>query len=581
MFGCDARVSDNCLPDHTTLPSVSRRTLLKSSAALAGVGITVVAAGTAAAAAPGAPAVGFAHGVASGDPLPDRVIIWTRVTPSADAQPGSGVGEAVALDWQVATDPGFASVVRSGTVTADAGSDHTAKVDVTGLKPSTAYHYRFTARGGAVGGRVSPVGRTRTAPADDADLERLRFGVVSCSNWEAGYFGAYRHLAQREDLDAILHLGDYIYEYGRGEYGGRDGAVRPHEPAHEIVSLADYRIRHAQYKTDPDLMNLHARLPFIATWDDHESADNSFDGGAENHNPATEGDWATRKASSARAYLEWMPVRVTGSGTEVTLYRRFRFGNLAEISMLDLRTYRDEPASSGAGWRKVDSPDRTITGRAQMDWLTKGIVSSPTQWKVVGNPVMIAPCLFPPLDTKTTAALTDMVGLPDAGVPYNTDQWDGYSADRRRLFDSITTAGVDNTVFLTGDIHTSWACDLPIDAANYPGGATVGTEFVVPSVTSPNIDETLGVPPRTVSVAAEEGFKAVNRHVRYVELDSHGYGVFEIATAGSQMDWFYVSDPIDPNATVRHAVSYRVAHGAQRTLPVGAPLDPASYRPGA
>ncbi|WP_245816219.1 alkaline phosphatase D family protein [Rhodococcus maanshanensis] len=571
-------MSDNWLPDRTTLPSLSRRTLLKSSAALAGAGLTVAAAGTAAAAA--APAVGFAHGVASGDPLPDRVIIWTRVTPSADALPGSGVGETISLKWQMARDPAFAAVVRSGTVTVDADTDHTAKVDVTGLEPATAYHYRFTAHSGAVAGQVSPVGRTLTAPANDADIQRLRFGVVSCSNWEAGYFSAYRHLAQREDLDAILHLGDYIYEYGRGEYGARNGSVRPHEPAHEIVSLADYRIRHAQYKTDPDLMALHARIPFIATWDDHESADNAYKSGAENHNPATEGDWATRKANSTRAYFEWMPVRPTGGGTEVTTYRRFRFGNLAEISMLDLRTYRDEQTTATAG-REVDSPDRTITGRAQMDWLTKGIVSSPTRWKVVGNPVMIAPTLIPPLDPRTTKALTDLIGLPQSGIPYGTDSWDGYAADRRRLYDAIATAGVDNTVFLTGDVHTSWACDLPVDAANYPGGATIGTELVVPSVTSPNMDDSLGVPPRTASLAAEEAYKAVNRHIRYLDFDSHGYGVFEIATAGSQMDWYYISDPIDPRATVRHGASFRVADGAQRTLPVGTPLDPAAHRPGA
>jgi alkaline phosphatase D len=468
----------------------------------------------------------------------------------------------------MATDPGFAAVVRSGTVTATAESDHTVKVDVTGLQPATTYHYRFTA---TTLGQVSPTGRTRTAPATDAELDRLRFGVVSCSNWEAGYFGAYRHLALRDDLDAVVHLGDYIYEYGRGEYGGRNGSVRAHEPAHEIVSLADYRIRHAQYKTDPDLAALHARVPFIATWDDHESADNAYRSGAENHTPATEGDWATRKANSARAYLEWMPVRVSGSGTDVALYRRFRFGTLAEVSMLDLRTYRDEQAAPGAGWRQVDNPDRTITGRAQMDWLTSGIVSSPARWKVVGNPVMIAPCVFPPLEPRATAALTATVGLPQAGIPYNTDQWDGYTADRRRLFDAIAAHGVDNTVFITGDIHSSWACDLPVDAANYPAGPTVGTEFVVPSVTSPNMDEQLRVPPRTATVPIEEAFKAVNRHVRYVELDSHGYGVFELAPAGAQMDWYFISDPTDPHATVHHAASYRVADRAQR-LGQAAPL---------
>ncbi|MCL2535878.1 MAG: alkaline phosphatase D family protein [Nocardiaceae bacterium] len=553
---------------------VSRRGVLRGSMVLAaGAGLAAVTAGRAAA---GTPVSGFVHGVASGDPLPDRVIIWTRITPSADVLPGSGVGPTVSVTWQVASDPDFANVVRSGTEQAGPDSDHTVKVDVTGLRPSTGYHYRFAALG-----QTSPVGRTHTAPTTDADLGRLRFGVVSCSNWEAGYFASYRFLAERDDLDAVLHLGDYIYEYGRGEYGAKNGSVRPHDPAHEIISLADYRIRHAQYKTDPDLMALHAKVPFITTWDDHESADNSYDGGAENHDPATEGDWGARKAASARAYFEWMPVRVNGTGPDTPIYRRFRFGNLAELSMLDLRTYRSEQASSGAGWRKVDSPDRTITGRAQMDWLTSGIVTSPTQWKIVGNPVMIAPCAFPPLEDRTMAAITDMIGVPDAGIPYNTDQWDGYSADRRRLFDAITSNKVRNTVFLTGDIHTSWACDLPVDAADYPGAGTVGTEFVVPSVTSANIDDSLKVPPRTVSVAAEEAFKTFNHHVRYVELDSHGYGVFEVNKQGAQMDWFFVSDPADPRGTVRYATSYRVADGAQQMQPVAGPLDPAGHRPGA
>ncbi|MFC4602712.1 alkaline phosphatase D family protein [Rhodococcus kronopolitis] len=570
----ESRVPQRSPRPDTERPGLSRRGLLRGSAIAAGVGLAASVTGRAAA----APAVAFGHGVASGDPLPDRVVIWTRVTPSAAATPGSGVGEQVPVRWEVATDPAFATVVRSGTVTATAESDHTVKVDATGLQPATTYHYRFTARGGAVAGQVSPVGRTRTAPATDADLDRLRFGVVSCSNWEAGYFAAYRHLAVREDLDAVIHLGDYIYEYGQGEYGARNGSVRLHEPAHEIVSLADYRIRHAQYKTDPDLAALHARVPFIATWDDHESADNAYKAGAENHSPATEGDWATRKANSAQAYFEWMPVRVNGSGTEAVLYRRFRFGNLAELSMLDLRTYRDEQATPGAGWRAVDAPERTITGRAQMDWLTNGIVSSPTQWSVVGNPVMIAPSLIPPLDTRTTRAVTDMIGVPAAGIPYGTDSWDGYTADRRRLFDAIAGQGVENTVFITGDIHSSWACDLPVDSANYPAGPTVGTEFVVPSVTSPNMDDSLNVPPRTASVAVEEAFKAVNRHIRYIDFDSHGYGVFEVNRAAAQMDWFYLSDPTDPRATAARGASYRVGSGEQRTLPA-APLDPAAHRP--
>ncbi|NUP25647.1 MAG: alkaline phosphatase, partial [Nocardia sp.] len=256
---------------------MGRRTVLRAGAVTAAVAALPVA---------GVAAAGpvFAHGVASGDPLPDGMILWTRVTVGPDAEPGSGAGAPAAVRWEIAEDPDFTEVVAAGSRTVDAGSDHTVKVDVGGLAPAHDYFYRFRALG-----ETSPTGRTRTAPADSAAPARLRFGVVSCANWEAGYFAAYRHLAARDDLDAVIHLGDYLYEYAAGSPGGRAGAVRRHEPAHEIVSLTDYRIRHAQYKTDPDLMALHARVPFVCTWDDHESANNAWSGGAENHDPATEG----------------------------------------------------------------------------------------------------------------------------------------------------------------------------------------------------------------------------------------------------------------------------------------------------
>lgn len=540
------------MPDADT-PLLSRRTLLRGTTLAAGAAIVTSRAATA------QPVPVFGHGVASGDPLPDRVIIWTRITPSPAATPGSGAGDPVVVRWEVAADPGFATVVRAGSVTASPDSDHTVKVDVTGLTPAMTYHYRFTAPDGT----RSATARTATAPDVDADLAALRFGVVSCSNWEAGYFAAYRHLAARDDLDAIVHLGDYIYEYGRGEYGARGGSVRLHDPAHEIVSLADYRIRHAQYKTDPDLQALHARLPFIVTWDDHETADNAWDGGAENHQPATEGDWSARYTAGKRAYLEWMPIRV--SSVDQPLYRRFRFGRLAELSMLDLRSHRDEQVSATS--KAVDSPDRSITGRAQLDWLTSGLTTSPTRWRLVGNPVMIAPILLPPLDVRTTEALTQIVGLPRAGVPFNADQWDGYTADRRRLLDALAGASVTNTVFLTGDIHSSWAAELPVDAAAVPASPTVGTEFVVPSVTSPNIDDMLGAPPRSASPAVEAALQATNHHLKYVELDSHGFGVFEVTPARSRMDWWFLTDPTDPGAGVRVAASLAVDSGTQRLVP--------------
>ncbi|MFQ6396057.1 alkaline phosphatase D family protein [Nocardia sp. KC 131] len=500
----------------------------------------------------------FRHGVASGDPLPDGVILWTRVTVSDDATPGSGVGEAAAVRWEIATDARFTSLAASGTTTATADSDHTIKIDVSGLAPESNYFYRFTAFGTS-----SPVGRTRTAPAASATPDRLRFGVVSCANWEAGYFGAYRHLAARTDLDAVVHLGDYIYEYGRGEYGGRNGSVRPHDPANEIVTLTDYRIRHAQYKTDPDLMALHALVPFICTWDDHESADNSWSGGSSHHDPAVQGDWQARRVASARAYLEWMPVRTSGSGAAVQIYRRLRFGTLAELSMLDLRSYRDQEATPGAGWREVDNPARTLTGRAQMDWLTAGLASAPVRWKLVGNSVMIAPLLFPPLEPATSAAITTMMGVPQGGIAANSDQWDGYTADRQRLFSAITDQQVGDVVFLTGDIHSSWAADLPVDAANYPAGPTVGAEFVVPSITSSSLGEIMRAPARTVAVPVEASIKGANHHLRYVELDSHGYGVLEVNRDQTQMDWFYLTDVADPNSGVRHGASYAVRAGGR------------------
>ncbi|WP_327118813.1 alkaline phosphatase D family protein [Nocardia sp. NBC_01730] len=544
--------------DSASFGRFARRTLLKGSAAAAVAPTAVVAAGRACAGTPV-----FRHGVASGDPLPDGVILWTRVTVADDATPGSGVGAPANVRWEVAADDRFDPVISSGTATVTADSDHTVKVDVSGLAPNAEYFYRFTALG-----ETSPVGRTKTAPATADSPERLRFGVVSCANWEAGYFGAYRHLAARTDLDAIVHLGDYIYEYGRGKYGGRNGTVRPHDPADEIVNLSDYRIRHAQYKTDPDLLDLHARQPFICTWDDHESADNSWSGGANKHDPATEGRWQDRRAASAQAYLEWMPIRASGSGAEVRVYRRLRFGTLAELSMLDLRSYRDQEAKPGAGWREADDPARTITGKAQMEWLTAGLASAQVQWKLVGNSVMIAPLAFPPLEPAATTAITCTMGLPQAGLSVNGDQWDGYTADRDRLFRAIGEQRISDVVFLTGDIHSSWAADLPRDAANYPGGDTAGAEFVVPSVTSTSIGDMLKLDPELIAAS----IRSVNHHLHYVELDSHGYGVLDVTADRTQMDWFYLLDVTDPNSAVRHGASFGVRSGS-RMEPQQGPLS--------
>jgi alkaline phosphatase D len=411
---------------------------------------------------------------------------------------------------------------------------------------------------------VSTVGTTRTAPATEAAVQRLRFGVVSCSNWQAGYFAAYRHLAERGDLDAIIHLGDYLYEYAPGEFPV-GSSVRPHAPAAEMLTLADYRTRHAQYKSDPDLQRLHATCPWIVTWDDHEAANDAWSGGAENHQPG-EGPWATRRAIANQAYFEWMPVRNLGD----RLYRRLRLGRLAELSMLDLRSYRSQQVTALSG--EVDNPNRTITGPEQLSWLTSGLISSAAQWKLVGNPVMISPVLVPPLPAELTGPLLKLLGLPEEGGAVFTDQWDGYTADRRRVLRTLRDNGIRDTVFLTGDIHSSWACELPWDAALYPLSPSLATELVTTSVTSDNLDDLLNVAPRTVSPTVEAALMALNRHVRWVEYDSHGAAVLEITPAAVQMDWYFLANREDRASAITYARSYRVRTGTQRVQRVGTPI---------
>ncbi|MFD9906446.1 alkaline phosphatase D family protein [Streptomyces sp. NPDC059063] len=514
----------------------------------------------------------FLHGVASGDPLPDGVLLWTRITPTPDAVPGSGKGPDVQVRWEVAEDKDFTRVVGRGATTAKAASDHTVKADVRGLRQATAYYYRFSVEGGSTGagsaGSVhSPVGRTRTTPAHDATAPGVRFGVVSCSNWESGYFSAYRHLAARTELDAVLHLGDYLYEYASGGFASPGGVVREHQPKHEIVTLADYRVRHAAHKTDPDAQAMHATHPVIAIWDDHEVANDAWSGGAENHQPDTEGPWAARVAAAKQAYFEWMPVR---PATEGTVYRRLRFGKLADLHLLDLRSFRSQQAKVGSG--AVDSPERTITGRAQLDWLKAGLASSDAAWKLVGTSVMISPVAFGSLPAYLLAPLAELLGLPKEGLAVNTDQWDGYTHDRKELIGHLRDKGVRNTVFLTGDIHMAWANDVPVTAATYPSSPSAATEFVVTSVTSDNVDDFLKVPPHTLSLAGVAAVKAANRHVKWLDMDSHGYGVLDVTAERSQMDYYVISDREDPKATSSWARSYRTLSGTQKVERAQAPV---------
>ena len=571
--GAPAATATAATATATSTSGVRRRSVLKAGAlAGAAAGTASLAGGTLAATAGTAAAAEgvFRHGVASGDPMSDRVILWTRVTPAPDAHPGSGRGVPVVVTWEISTDPGFGSVARSGSLVTDAGRDHTVKFDCTGLAPDRWYHYRFRALG-----QTSPVGRTRTAPADGAmpGSGRWRVGLVSCSNWEAGFFSAYRHLQARGDLDAIIEVGDYIYEYPTGEYAGKFGVIRPHEPRHEIVTLADYRTRLGQYRTDPDLQSLHGHVPWICTWDDHEVANDQWAGGAENHQPH-EGAWSDRKNASSQAYFEWMPVRPDSLRDGGMLYRRLRWGALAELSMLDLRSYRTEQPSrfDGAG---IDGPTGTITGAEQMEWLTRGIATSGARWNVIGNSVMVTPVLLPPLEPRTTAALTELMGIPREGIPFAPDMWDGYTADRRRLLDAIRAKGTRNTVFLTGDIHTSWACEVPVEPANYPGAGVAAVEFVGTSVTSINIDELLSVggvilpEGNPASLTAQAALVGTNRHVRWVDLDRHGFVVVEFTQDFAHADYWAVVAREDPATGAYPMASWRTRHGTDTLEPAG------------
>ncbi|WP_346777267.1 alkaline phosphatase D family protein [Streptomyces sp. HNM0575] len=533
------------------------------AATAASAALLPLAGGTARAQAAAGPE--FLHGVASGDPLPDGVLLWTRVTPAPDAVPGSGKGGPVKVTWEIAADEGFREIVARGTVATDAAADHTVKADVRGLAPDTAYWFRFRA-----GGADSPAARTRTAPAEDADTANLRFGVVSCAHYEAGYFASYRHLAARADLHAVLHLGDYIYEYGHEGYPlrGKD-TVRTVQPANETVTLADYRVRHGQAKLDPDVRAMHTAHPLIAMWDDHEFANDTWSGGAENHTEGQEGTWADRQRAAKQAYFEWMPVR---TATEGTTYRRLRFGRLADLHLLDLRSFRDQQASIGDG-DVIDDPDRTITGRKQLDWLKSGLSSSTSRWRMVGTSVMIAPVAFGSVPAHLLGPLAELLGIPKEGLAVNVDQWDGYTDDRHELLTHLRDQRIENTVFLTGDIHMAFANDVPVKAATYPEDAPVATEFVVTSVTSDNLDDVLHVAPDTVSSVAEAAVRAANGHVRWLDMDSHGYGVLDIDARRAHMDYFVLSDKADQGATSEVRRSYRTPSGTQRLEEADGPLS--------
>ncbi|MBC2681469.1 alkaline phosphatase D family protein [Corynebacterium anserum] len=505
----------------------------------------------------------FQHSVASGDPYAHSVILWTRVTSHPGDYAGRNKGVDTHLRWEVAQDDSFTSIISSGEVLVTSDTDMTAKVEATGLQPYTGYSYRFIVQSGPYKGQISPIGHARTAPASGQHVKELRFALFSCANWEAGYFSAYQDMADRGDIDYALHVGDYIYEYKRGEYTGKSGAVRDHLPAHEIVTLQDYRERYAQYRTDPNLQAAHEACPWIVTWDDHEFANDVYSGGAEGHDPQTEGPWITRRNAAMRAYLEWQPIRATQVSAGGHIYRNLNFGPLAELNMLDLRTYRNKQVEFSA-IRKVDDESRTMLGSEQFSWLARKLTSSHATWNLIGNSVMITPVLIPPLDPETSLAVTQLLGLPEEGMPYNVDQWDGYAAERRRLLHMLQDKGVDNAIFLTGDIHSSWANDVPVEPGKYPSKRPAAVEIVCTSITSSNIDDIVKLPEdNPLSLTAEGAFTGLNRYIKYLDFDSHGYTVVQVTPEYVHADYLLLTPDgkLQPNQPLTRKMSARTYRG--------------------
>ncbi len=544
----------------------------------------------------------FYHGVASGDPLQNAVVIWTRVTTNEPS---------AVVRWKVATDPEMKTIVNQGNFTTNQNRDYTVKIDVEGLDAYTTYYYQFEAFD-----KKSIIGRTRTTPSKNQLVDNLRFAVASCSNYQNGYFNAYNQIANRNDIDAVIHLGDYIYEYESGGYGYSDEIRRGHLPENEIITLDDYRVRYSYYRLDPMLRNVHQQHPFINIWDDHEFANDANKFGAENHSPATEGDWEVRKNNAYKAYFEWMPIRAN-SIEQYRLYRTISYGRLMDLIMLDTRIEGRETqisssknlisvAASNKEFKqyaqqviaKKDLSDKndikevletvlpmllvlsntsekkqnglskkefttvvdsfadliskqkssdinstqflelerllkkgtmysetfnkkenkatykSILGSEQFDWLTNQLSLSSAKWRIIGNQVMV---------------------MPWNGVP-SDDAWDGYSEERDKLLNYIKTNTIDNVVVLTGDIHSTFAGEV-----RYKGDCQM-CEFVVPSVTSQNLDFLGGV----ASGVAEFYVRLLNRHIKDVDLDNHGYFVLDVKENKVQADWYDIDDLTRP-----------------------------------
>src|SRR5688572_4869621 len=518
--------------------SLTRRQFLWSAAATAALSAPRLhepwTAALQAQGSPDAATGGFRHGVASGDPLEDRIILWTRVTPPAGA-----ATTAVEVRWQISADERLSEIVTQGTARTTSDRDFTVKVDVGGLQPGRPYYYVFE-----TGRDRSVVGRTRTLPSRAVD--RVRLASLCCSNYPSGFFNVYRCVANRDDLDAVVHVGDYIYEFENGIYGEGSGLLRIPEPRREAVTLSDYRVRYATYRSDPDLQEAHRRHPFIAVWDDHELTNDAWAGGAANHNPEQgEGDWPVRQAAAYRAYLEWMPVR-EAPGAGIRLYRSFRFGSLLDLVMLDTRSMRDKQTSDVAS---LPDPERTILGSAQKSWMfdqLRGSQQAGTAWRLLGQQVLFS---------RVT---------PPGWPVLSPDAWDGYQAERDGLLDFLAAERVRDVAVLSGDLHSSWALDIPRDPwRGYEpstGEGSLAVELLAPAISSAPLFASPSMRDRAPLL------RTFLPHLKLLDGDNRGYVLIDVAHAQIRADWYFVPTVLERTAAETRGAGFVCERGSSRLV---------------
>lgn len=512
-------------------------------------------------------AVQFLYGVASGEPAVDGFIIWTAL------RLGHARGGVGYVFYEVAEDPQFLNIVAKNKFKTGAFRDWTVKVEISGLLPGKTYHYRFVA-----GETSSPIGRCRTLPK--GRVNAARFAVVSCSNYAFGHFNVYDAISKRDDLDAVIHLGDYIYEYGPDGYGGAVSKQigREHIPEHEIITLNDYRARHAQYKSDPSSIAMHAAHAIIPIWDDHETSNDSWEDGAENHD-LSEGDWDERRSAALRAYYEWMPVRdpVPGEAAEALL-RDFQWGDLVTLATLETRlmarSKQLDYATIGASlatpeglekFKTVDlvNPSRELLGRPQAERLSRTMtqsVESGTRWRILANQIIMAevtaPNLMPIANTPAIAELEkvipqirDFIGLTTLDIPLNPDAWDGYPAARDRFYKSMADAGATDLIVLTGDTHEWWANELS-DSAGRPMGVELGTA----AVTSPGSSSYFGAEAPNYSAMLADR----NPMVRYHDPFGKGYIDLALDRDGAKAEFVGVDTITSTEYTVAGRANFDI-----------------------